>query len=79
MMLRPELSVGDEAIGVMRFGAAGAGVVFSDVVRTSRNGSPRGVVATRIEPVGGSSIKARFMKPGKYSHVTWLGGNKAKY
>ena len=32
-----------------------------------------------IEPVGGSSIKARFMKRGKYSHVTWLGGNKAKY
>ena len=35
--------------------------------------------AAAIEPVGGSSIKARFMKPGKYSHVTWLGGNKAKY
>ena len=36
-------------------------------------------IQTQIEPVGGSSIKARFMKPGKYSHVTWLGGNKAKY
>ena len=39
------------------------------------------VVAPRpkIEALGRSSKKARFMKPGKYSHVTWLGGNKAKY
>ena len=29
-----------------------------------------------IETVGGSSIKARFLKPGKTSHVTWLGGIK---
>ena len=34
---------------------------------------------TRIEPLGRSTFPARFMKPGKYSHVTWLGGNKAKY
>ena len=36
-------------------------------------------ICPRIETLGRSSIKARFMKPGKYSHVTWLGGNKAKY
>ena len=33
----------------------------------------------RIETLGRSTFPARFMKPGKYSHVTWLGGNKAKY
>ena len=32
-----------------------------------------------IETVGRSTFPARFLKPGKYSHVTWLGGNKAKY
>ena len=32
-----------------------------------------------IETLGRSTFPARFMKPGKYSHVTWLGGNKAKY
>ena len=37
MILRPELSVGDEATaGVIRFGVAEGGVVFSEVVRTSR-------------------------------------------
>ena len=33
----------------------------------------------RIETLGGSTFPARFLKPGKDSHVTWLGGNKAKY
>ena len=46
MMLRPEVSVGDEAIGVMRPSVAGGGVLLSDVVRMSRDGSPRGAVAT---------------------------------
>ena len=32
-----------------------------------------------IEIRGGSTSKAGFLKPGKYSHVTWLGGSKAKY
>ena len=34
---------------------------------------------TGIEILGRSIIPARFLKRGKYSHVTWLGGNKAKY
>jgi hypothetical protein len=33
----------------------------------------------QIEVRGGSTSRDRFMKPGKYSHVTWLGGNRAKY
>ena len=45
-----------------------------------KSGHVAGVTSVHwIETLGRSSIKARFMKPGKYSHVTWLGGNKAKY
>ena len=32
-----------------------------------------------IEVRGRSTSRDRFLTPGKYSHVTWLGGNKAKY
>ena len=41
-------------------------------------GAPRGG-RVGIETLGRSTFPARFLKPGKYSHVTWLGGNKAKY
>ena len=39
----------------------------------------QGLRMPRTETLGGSTSRDRFMKPGNYSHVTWLGGNKAKY